>query len=136
MKLQHNITINFGVMILPVPIAGAKMIGQPRFVSLLKMLDINARPFLGVATEIRILQMAIGNNVKDKTALVSPEDGALIKGHLELLSEALNAVGGKLALRSLERLAVLFWSRPAKHIIHESSRFFGGHREQICRSLR
>ena len=36
-----------------------------RFCGALSMLDINARPFLGVATELRAIQL-VCNNVPDK----------------------------------------------------------------------
>ena len=76
------------------------------------MLDINAKPFLGVATELRSIQMAIVGNVGDQSVSVVGNDVDVVRGHLERLKEALEAVGANLALKSLERLSDAFAENP------------------------
>lgn len=74
-----------------------------RFVSLRTMLELNARAFLGAATEMRAIQIVIGN-FEHKDTAVNDSDKRGVLDHLSRLKEALDVVGANLALKSAERL--------------------------------
>jgi hypothetical protein len=69
------------------------------------MLELNARNFLGVVTELRAVQMLIAN-VPDRsqTLVAAQPDHDLIKDHVDRLSLELNGIRARSAIRVLERI--------------------------------
>lgn len=74
-----------------------------RVVGLRKMLDLNARAFVGVATELRDIQRITGS-IEKQTVVPGDDDYAILKAHLGGLKTALQAIGATLAMKSVSRL--------------------------------
>lgn len=68
------------------------------------MLELNARGFLHAVQELRAIQAVLGVNVKDQSVTIAEGDRNAVLGHIERLTEALDSIGGRLALKSLGRL--------------------------------
>ncbi|MFY7819758.1 hypothetical protein [Novosphingobium sp. B1] len=67
------------------------------------MQQLNAKPFLEVATELRSLQHLI-NQYEHKVQLIGNADTAIIQDHLVRLLDAIGTIGANLAEKSVNRL--------------------------------
>ena len=84
-----------------------------RLWSLWDMLNLNARYFLGVVTELRAIQMIIAG-IEDRTVAVAEPDQQVILTHLGQLIDFIQAIGARSTYRSAERLQASLMPAPPR----------------------
>lgn len=83
------------------------------------MLEINGKPFLGAATELRAITIFLAG-VPDQTADIATNDRAFLLGHVERMTGAIETIGARSALASATRLRESLKDATAKVTYHDT----------------
>jgi len=83
------------------------------------MLELNARNFLSAVTELRHIQLLLGN-IENKDIALVDADLPILVAHTDRMIDAINAIGARSAFRSADRLKTALEdpnSKPAYSVI-------------------